>query len=71
MFDFLIDIVPREEAVSKSELGHRKRNARYKEKREEERKAKKAKVDEEGDVGETGGSGVDEDASNVGQGYAM
>lgn len=49
MFDFLIDIVPREEAVSKSELGHRKRNAKSKEKREQEREAKRRRQD--GDEG--------------------
>lgn len=41
MFDFLIDIVPREEAISKSELGMKRRTARMKEKKEEERKRKR------------------------------
>lgn len=41
MFDFLIDIVPREEAISKSELGMKRRTARMKEKKEEEKKRKR------------------------------
>lgn len=47
MFDFLIDIVPREEAISKSELGMKRRTARMKEKKEEERKRKRQEELEE------------------------
>ncbi len=38
MFDFLLDIVPREEAVSKSELGLKRRNEKNAIKREEKRR---------------------------------
>ena len=47
MFDFLIDIVPREEAISKSELGMKRRTARMKEKKEEDRKRKRQEELEE------------------------
>lgn len=62
MFDFLIDIVPREEAVSKSELGHRKRNAKSKEKRDKERQAKRQRTNggEEDEGGDDGSEQVDE-----------
>jgi hypothetical protein len=56
MFDFLIDIVPREEAISKSELGMKRRNEKNAAKREEKRR----RANEEGGAGTSGGASAGE-----------